>query len=450
MVRTRFAPSPTGFLHIGSLRTAAYAYALAKHDHGEFLLRIEDTDQEREVPGAKEKIYEILKIFKLNWEGEPIIQSERAKQGAYREAALKLIETGHAFYCDCQARNAKEEGFSKALRDPCRDSNKTEGAIRLKVPDGEKISSFDFVLKKEIVWESDNVPDAVLLKSDGYLATYHLAVAVDDNLSQISHVIRSAEWVPSTPIHVLVHKFLDFPLPQIGHPTAILDPQGGKLSKRKGNVAVEEFLAQGYLPEALLNFVILLGWAPKDNREMFTLDEFVKTFDINGFQVANPVFRTEKLDWFNGQYIRLKADNELVQLLAPYVPDKDEGLKLKKIMPLVKDRITKLSDFEALAGFFYMRPNPDAGLFLSQSKQHLESALAIIDKREFEVDVLNADFKSEIQKMGYKTGDFFMSLRIAITGSKQTPPITESMMILGKDESKKRLQYALQLLDVGH
>lgn len=415
MIRTRFAPSPTGFLHIGGLRTAVYAYALAKHDKGEFLLRIEDTDQKREVPQAREKLYEILQRFNLNWDQEPIIQSQRVATEVYKLAAQKLLKDGHAY--------------------------EDEGAIRLKVPKNETISFRDFVLNKDISWSSDDVPEAVLLKSDGF-PTYHLASVVDDHESKITHVIRSVEWLSSTPIHVLVYKYLGYEMPQIGHPTAILDPEGGKLSKRKGNVAVEEFLKDGYLPEAILNFVILLGWAPKDNRELFTLEEFVHEFDIKGFQKSNPIMNLSKLDWFNGHYIRQKSDKELVQLIksySQYATDKN----FPQLVTLVKDRLIKLSDFDNLVRFIFETPNPDTSLV---KKEHLQLALEIFSSSNINQDLVDNTLIPEVKNRQWKIGDFFMSLRVAICGSKFTPPLTEVMIILGKTEVLKRLNHLLAIL----
>lgn len=436
MIRTRFAPSPTGYLHIGGLRTAAYAYALAKHEKGEFLLRIEDTDQDRQVPGAVEKIYTILKKFGLLWDGEVVIQSERAAAGVYRDAALKLVTDGRAFYCTCEGRNAKTDGYSKVLRDPCRDLALKEGAIKLRIPDNEKISFTDFVLRHEVTWDSNDVGDTVLLKSDGQLATYHLAQAVDDHASQITHVVRAAEWMTSTPIHVLVHKYLGFDLPAIGHPTAILDPEGGKLSKRKGNTAVEEFLADGYLPEALFNFVLLLGWAPKNNQELFTLQDFVKNFDINGFQKANPVFSTGKLDWFNGQYIRTVNDKDLIQLIKPFSKHSSSE-HFAKLVTMVKDRLIKLSDFDSLVEFMFADITLDKALFPSDASAHLAFAKGIFEM---------SDPAAQAKAQGWRVGDFFMSLRVAICGSKFTPPIMDVIQILGKPETLKRISAALAML----
>jgi glutamyl-tRNA synthetase len=435
MIRTRFAPSPTGSMHIGNLRTAFYAYALAKHNNGEFILRIEDTDKKREIEGGANDIKDLLTIFDIKWD-EYYIQSERLD--LYKKAAEKLVEDGHAFYCQCEAKNAKEDGFSKDLRDPCRDKNLTSGAVKLKVPENEWITFKDFVLQKKVSWNTSTIGDATLFKTDGF-PTYHLAVVVDDNDLKISHVLRGHDWMPSTPIHILVYKYLGFDVPEIGHLTDIMDPDGGKLSKRKGSTSVRGLLTEGYLPEALLNFVILLGWAPKDNREMFTLEEFVKYFDPNGFQKGNPVFNREKLDWFNGEYIRKLSDTELYekfQFSNSNFQTMEENKKLQ-ITKLVKDRIKKISDLDALAKFFWEEPKEiDMNLFGKNYKEHLTKAQEAIEK-SIPLDTVS-------KNNDFKVGDFFMDLRIAITGTKFTPPINESIEILGKEKSIKRIRKILE------
>lgn len=441
-IRTRFAPSPTGSLHIGGLRTAVYSYALAKHKKGDFILRIEDTDKKREVPGAREGLEKILKVFGLKWD-EYYIQSQRAEQGIYKKEAEKLIKDGHAFYCRCSAREVESKGFSKVLRDPCRDKRLTSGAIKLKVPEGETVSYKDFVLRKEIAWNTSDVADTTLLKSNGF-PTYHLAVVVDDSEMSITHVLRGHDWLPSTPIHLLIYKYLGNSLPEIGHLTDILDPAGGKLSKRKGSFSCDEFLNQGYLPEAILNFVILLGWAPKDNREIFTLSEFVENFDIRGLQKSNPVFNKEKLDWFNGYYIRHKSDEELAKVIYPFAPKDADKKLVREVVPLIKERIKKLSDFRILAGFFFKRPKVDRKLMGKNWKRHLTKAYEVIDNlKSWRLEELNGSLIREIEKNNFKTGEFFMDLRIAITGSRFTPPINESVIILGKEETLKRLKNLL-------
>ncbi|HTK03561.1 MAG TPA: glutamate--tRNA ligase family protein [Alphaproteobacteria bacterium] len=422
MTRTRFAPSPTGFLHIGSLRTALYTYALAKHNNGEFILRIEDTDQKREVEGSTEALQTTLKKFGLVWD-ELYIQSERLD--LYHKAAKKLLSDGHAYYCQCD---------SQELRNPCRDKNYKEGAIRLKVPENQTVSYHDFVHKKDISWDTNTIYDATLLKSDGF-PTYHLAAMVDDLDMKISHILRGHDWLPSTPVHLLVFEYLGGVRPEIGHLTDILSATTGKkLSKRRDSVFAEQFIEDGILPEALLNFIMLLGWAPKDNRELYTLEEFVQEFDANGFQEANPRFLEDKLLWFNGEYIRKLTDaslNAKFQIAnAKFAELSDE--KQLAITQLLKDRIKKISDINELAKFFWEAPVVDESLFGENYKVHLTKAIEAIEK-DIPLDQVP-------KENGFKVGDFFMDLRIAITGMKFTPPINESIEILGKDESLKRLQ----------
>jgi glutamyl-tRNA synthetase len=426
-------------MHIGNMRTGFYAYALAKHNKGDFILRIEDTDKKREVAGGVDDIKELLNIFGIKWD-EYHLQSKRLPM--YKTAAEKLVASGNAFYCQCEAKNAKKEGFSEVLRDPCRDKGYKTGAIKLKVPENETVKFNDFVLREEVGWNTDVVFDATLLKTDGF-PTYHLAVVVDDNDMKISHVLRGHDWLPSTPIHLLIYKFLGFELPQIGHLTDILDPEGGKLSKRKGSTSVRGLLAEGYLPEALFNFVILCGWAPKDNQEFFTLENFVENFDSNGFQKANPIFNKEKLDWFNGEYIR-KLSNESLNSKFKSQNSKFAEMPEKKqleITLLLKDRIKKISDFNILAAFFFEVPKVDTSLFGKNNIAHLEDALSVIQSVEdWKLDILNERLMTMIKEKGYKTGDFFMDLRIAITGVKFTPPINDSIIILGKEETLARIQ----------
>ena len=466
-IRTRFAPSPTGYLHIGGLRTALFEYAYAKTHGGEFILRIEDTDRKRFVPGATEKLISILRVFGIEHdegpgvEGPytPYIQSQRVKSGLYEDWAKELIAKGHAYYCFCRGiSKGKIDKLHKEkivnLRDKCRNLSKDEvskrlsegkkPAIRLRVPDTGSISYHDFILEREISWELADVDEAMLLKSDGY-PTYHLAVVVDDILMDINPILRGFEWIPSTPIHLLLYKYFGKKPPKIGHFSLILDPEGGKLSKRKGNVSCEDFLTQGFLPEAILNFVMLLGWAPKNNREMFNLPEYVKEFKNGSFQIANAVFNRDKLDWFNGEYIRKTQDSKLRNQIYNFYKGKYNKALLDKIIPLVKERIVKLSDFESLAGFFYKAPKVDDKLLTGDWKKHLESALKAIEKvDDWKLENINESFMDLIKKEGFKTGEFFMSLRIVITGSKFTPPINESIEILGRKETIARLSKVLK------
>jgi len=382
-----------------------YAYALAKHAAGQFILRIEDTDQKREVEGATEALQKTLKLFGLNWD-EFYIQSQRLE--IYQKAAKKLVSEDKAFYCQCD---------SHELRNPCRDKNYTSGAIRLRVPDDKIVTYHDFVHKKDISWSTNDVYDATLLKSDGF-PTYHLAAMVDDLEMKITHILRGHDWLPSTPIHLLVFEYLGGIRPEIGHLSDILSAATGKkLSKRRDSVFVEKFLEEGYLPEALLNFVMLLGWAPKDNRETYTLKEFVQEFYINGFQESNPRFEDKKLKWFNGFYIRQKSDVELLNLIKPHCPE----ITLE-IIPLIKERINNLAEVKNLINFFFVRPekisHPQAFNLLKNCNWTLP----------------------EIEKsIAGQSKDFYMQLRLSVCGQKITPPLNESMLILGKDETLARI-----------
>ncbi len=447
MTRTRFAPSPTGYLHIGNLRTAIYAYAMAKHAGGDFILRIEDTDQERLVPEGVADIKNILTVFGLAWD-EFYVQSERKAAGLYQAAAKRLVSDGHAFYCQCAAKNAKQEGFSSQLRDPCRDQGLTSGAVKLKVPAGETVSYHDFVLRKDVSWDTDAVYDATLLKSDGF-PTYHLAAMTDDLAMHVTHVLRGHDWLPSTPIHLLVFKYLGGDRPEIGHLSDIQSSKGGKLSKRRDAVFVEQFLQDGFLPEALLNFVILLGWAPKDNRELFTLPEFVAAFDPGGFQKSNPLYSDKKLNWFNGHYIRQKTDTELTQLVKPFVKTDISLDKLTQIIAIAKERMAKLSDIDGIIKQAVVAPvSYDKALFTSDALVCLQSVLQVVKLSPFtDPDRVNEEFKQEIDRLRLKTGDFYMNLRVALTNSRFTPPITElGTAVIGKSETLHRIENALEYL----
>ena len=459
-IRTRFAPSPTGSLHIGSLRTALYAYLLAKHSGGEFLLRIEDTDQKREVPGSTQKIQDTLKLFGLDWdEGPgvggpygPYIQSERLTSGIYQKAAEKLLADGHAFYCFCQPKGKEEIVADRQkkieFRDPCRNltaeqikahlDSGLKPAVRLKVPDNEFVSYVDFVGRKKVTWMTDIVDDAMLLKSDGF-PTYHLAVVVDDHAMQITHVLRGHDWQPSTPIHLLVHQFLGYSLPEIGHLTDILNEDGhGKLSKRKGNVSCDQFLADGYLPEAILNFVLLLGWAPKDNQELYTLEEIVQKFDPSGFQRSNPRFDPTKLIWLNGHYLRLKSNEELLKMARPFFPDSVSDEQLLAVIPLAKERVSRIQDMVGLTSFIFSEPVYEDKSILNQ--EFLRSSLEALSSSDWTKESIESHLLDLTNSKAYHRGDFFMNLRLAVSGQKVTPPLTESMLIIGKEKVLARLK----------
>lgn len=354
MVRVRFAPSPTGFLHIGSLKTALYNFLFAQKNKGKLILRIEDTDIKREIPGAVENLIKVLKEVGLNWDEGPFLANskkqiannkikQKGKYGPYiqsqrldiyRKFAQKLIDNGHAYYCFCRSEDLekmRQEQIAKKLPpmydERCRKLSKNEVTlrlrseqpyvIRLKVPEEGSIKFHDLI-RDEIEFDFKNVDDQVLLKSDGY-PTYHLAVVVDDHLMKITHVIRGEEWLPSVPKHLLIYQAFGWPLPQFAHLPLLLNPDRSKLSKRQGDVAVEDYLAKGYLPEAILNFVALLGWNPGTDQEIFSLKELIKEFSLEKIQKAGAIFNLEKLDWTNGYYIRKMSVNELTKRCIHYL-----------------------------------------------------------------------------------------------------------------------------------
>ncbi len=410
-IRTRFAPSPTGTpesIHLGFIIRALWNYAYAKKNRGQFVLRIEDTDQKRSRKDTEEEIYKALEKFGIKWDEGPDIggpyapyrQSERLSK--YQEVAKMLVEKGYAYYdFDAIVREKEEikesyeskeklaelkirpEGRKNGIEDSLkRIADGEKYVVRIKIPEDKIFEYKDWILKKKIKFFGKEIPDMILLKSDGF-PTYHLAVVVDDIDMKITHVFRGQEWISSTPIHLYLYEGMNHKVPEIGHFSVILDPRTGKkFSKRDltSMFGVNTWLDKGYLPEAILNYLMLLGWAPKDNKEFFALDEFVKAFDQDGVQKANPVFDIAKLDWFNGEYIRKLSDEELVKKISKFYKNKYDIKLLGKIIPLIKDRIKKLSDFESFAGFFFEKPKVDVKLFGKNYKEHLKAALTAIEK----------------------------------------------------------------------
>lgn len=459
-VRVRFAPSPTGIPHIGNTRTAFFNWLFARHHQGKFILRIEDTDRQRLVPESLPKILEILRWLGINWDEGPYIQSERLS--IYKEIAKELIEKGAAYYCFCipdrlekmrQEQQAKKQiprydrtclGLSREAVGRKLKADESY-VIRLKVPD-EGETSWSDLIQGKISFQNNQIDDQVLLKSDGY-PTYHLAVSVDDYLMKISHVLRGVEWISSTPKHLFLYQALGWQPPQIGHFPLILGPDRAKLSKRHGARSALDYKDEGYLKEALLNFMLLLGWAPKDNQEIFALEEMIKRFDLDGIQKANAVFNLQKLDWFNGVYIRQKPDSELLQLIKPFVPKGANDSLISQTIPLVKERLVKLSDYSSLAGFFFEKPKVDKKIFEQNAKEQLSAAIDILKEvKTWDKEDLQKTLQELVQERNWKMGEFFMNFRIAITGSRATPPITDAIALMGREKTLKRLQAAVDLL----
>jgi glutamyl-tRNA synthetase len=481
-IRTRFAPSPTGSpesVHLGFVIRALWAYAYAKKNKGEFVLRIEDTDQKRSRKDTEEEIYKVLKKFGINWDEGPDVggpyapyrQSERLKK--YREAAKLLVEKGYAYYDFDAVKREKEEikeayeskeELSKLKIRPEARSGKLEDSlkriekgepyvVRVKIPEDKKFEYNDWILKKKIKFFGKEVPDMILLKSDGF-PTYHLAVVVDDIDMKISHVFRGQEWISSTPIHLFLYEAFGVKPPEFGHFTVILDPKTKKKFSKRDMTAmfgVNTWLNEGYLPDAVLNYLMLLGWAPKDNREFFTLGEFVEAFDQDGLQKANPIFDATKLEWMNGEYIRKLSDETLTNIIHKFYEGKYDIESLKKVVPLIKTRIKKLSDVEPLAGFL-LHPNqmPVPLINLTPNyESHVSNAtisrLDNISEAEWNLNNINEAFGAVIQETNSKVGEFYMDIRGTVAGSSSTPPINDAIVILGKDKTIERLKEGLDM-----
>ncbi len=459
------APSPTGEYHIGHIRTVLYNWAYARQQKGKFIIRIEDTDRTRFVEGATDRILQVIKDYGFNWDEGPIFQSERLP--IYKEHAEQLIEKGAAYYCFCTSERLEKmraEQQAKGMPTTKYDRHclhlseseiqeklqaKTPYVIRLKVPDNRKIA-FDDLVFGHIEISSNDLDDQVLLKSDGF-PTYQLAVVIDDHLMNVTHIMRGNDWLPSTPKHVLLYEAFGWDMPTHIHLPNLKELGGNKkLSKRFGAVFAQEFLDEGYLPEALLNFLMFLGWNPGGEQEMYTLDEFVKVFDINKIHKTDLVaFDRKKLEWFNLQYIKLKSNEELTQLLVKYAPKGVDVALLGKITPLVKERMKKLTDFMSLAQFFFSEPEIDTSLFSQNVRKHLSEASDSLNQSpEWDVDAIGSALTGAVGTNAFKASDFFMDLRIAVSGQKITPPLNDSMVILGKDVVMKRLLHAIEKLGV--
>lgn len=476
MVRTRIAPSPTGEdIHIGNLYTALINWVWAKKNKGKFIVRIEDTDRTRLVKDSEKKILQTLKAYGLNYdEGpdmdgpyKPYRQSERLT--LYKKYVEQLIDNRAAYYCICTKERLDEIRIlqQKQKQIPkydkyCLTRQREVGeeikkgkayVVRLNIPSGREIV-FKDLIRREIKVNSNNLDDQVLLKSDGY-PTYHLGVVVDDYLMKISHIIRAEEWLSSTPKHILLYEAFGWPIPIFAHVPILRNPDRSKLSKRKNPVWASWYLEQGYLPEAILNYLALMGWSHPKQKEIFSLEEFIEVFDLKDIKAVGPAFDPVKLEWMNGQYIRQTQSSKL-KTQTFYLFDKKYPEELiEKTIPLVKERMKKLSDYLFLCEFFFKRPKKYE-IDLSNKKVLLKKIYQELEKinhttlmrphqsghiRGWKADVIGEKMQELAKKEGIKTGEFFMTLRVAITGKKISPPLNESMEILGKNECLNRLKY---------
>ncbi len=475
-VRVRFAPSPTGYLHVGGLRTALYNYLYARGHGGAFVLRIEDTDRSRYVEGAVDKLIDTLEWAGLGYdEGPrkggpfaPYVQSERLD--AYSSAVDDLLRRGEAYRCFCTpARLAEMRKEQERLRLPPKYDRRCLGleakavesnlaaklpfVVRMKIPDSVTITVPDSI-RGNVDFSSESLDDQVLLKSDGY-PTYHLANVVDDHLMQISHVIRGEEWLPSTPKHLILYKSFGWDVPVFAHLPLLLNPDRSKLSKRQGDVAVEEYGEKGYLPAALVNFVALLGWNPGDEREIFSLEELVREFSIERVGKAGAIFNAEKLEWLNAQHLRKMPEGELIRMLRelPALSGRDSSRfsdeYLSSVIRSMRERVTFVQDFIEKSPYFFDAPatyEPDAvkKRWTKESPAQLE-ALA----REFERLKSSgaAEFEDALRRvagsMGAKDGELIHALRLALSGVGGGPGVFEIASILGKDECIRRIRTAI-------
>jgi len=467
-IRTRIAPSPTGEdLHIGNLYTALINWAFARKNDGKFIVRIEDTDRERFVEGAEVTILSSIKAFNLIPDESPEVggpfapyrQSERLE--LYSKYANELLEKDLAYKCSCskekleQIRNEQTSTRVKKMhREYCdQEAVGEKYVIRLKVPRNENIT-FKDLIRGDITISSNELDDQVLLKSDGY-PTYHLGVVVDDYLMKISHVIRAEEWISSTPKHVLLYKAFGWELPIFVHLPILRNSDKSKLSKRKNPVWVTWYLKDGYLPEAILNFLALMGWSHPEQKEIFSIDEFIEKLDLKDFSPAGPAFDQVKLDWMNGEYIRMMTDEELVDRMAAYlisidhtaknIPDKNT---LQKLIPLVKERIKKLSDFIPLTDFIFGKPEYDISVFnklkITDKKAALEKVTENLNKLSspWKPEDFENAFKNLAKELSLSNLDMFQLIRAAVAGQLVTPPLFESIQILGEEETKVRIKEA--------
>lgn len=477
-IRIRFAPSPTGFLHIGNFRVALFDYLIAKNLGGELILRIEDTDSKREVEGAAEKLIKVLDNFGIKFDEGPHVggkfapytQSERLD--IYQKYYEQLLTEEKAYRCFCSEdrlteMRANQEANKLAPRYDrlCRDLSKEESdrraaagesfVIRQKMPLDGKITVYD-ELRGEITFAATDLDDQVLIKSNG-VPTYQFANVIDDHTMEISHVTRGDEWLSSYPKNILLYQAFNWTPPKFIHFPLILNKEGGKLSKRKGDVFIEDYLTKGYLPEAIINFCALLGWHPKGDKEILSLEELVKEFFINGIGISPAVFDLEKLNYYNGYYIRLKEPEEIVKLCKPYLQEANYNLDnkyLDRIIAISSDRLKTLQDITEIANFFFNDLSYSKDLLLwktltiEEVKNNLKEILNILEsisESNWTKENLEEEVFMYLKSNDKKNGDYLWPWRVAVTGEKNSPSPFEVSWALGKEETIKRIYNAINL-----
>ena len=481
-VRTRFAPSPTGRMHVGNLRTALYEFLIAKHEGGDFILRIEDTDRERYVEGAVDIIYRTLEQTGLiHDEGPdkdkgfgPYVQSERQASGLYMKYAKQLIESGNAYYCFCDKErlaelktSVGEDGKEITVYDKhCLHLSKEEiqanldagkpYVIRINMPT-EGTTTFYDELYGEITVENKELDDMILIKSDGY-PTYNFANVIDDHLQEITHVVRGNEYISSSPKYQRLYEAFGWKSPKYVHLPLITDEEHKKLSKRSGHSSYEDLVEQGFLPEAIVNYIALLGWSPEDNREIFSLDELIEAFDYHKVNKSPSVFDIQKLKWMNGEYIKAMDNDIFYEIAMPYIKEViKKDLDLKKILDMVKTRIEVFPEIGAMVDFFEELPEYSADMYTHKKmKTNTDNSLEVLkgllpsleETDDYSVDGLHELVFEYIGKKGCKNGQALWPLRTAVSGKQMTPAgAFEIMEVIGKDESIKRIKKGIELLE---
>ena len=409
-IKTRMPPSPTGLAHVGNAYAALFNYAFARKHDGEFVLRIEDTDQKRNVEGGEEAILDLLKWVGLEWDGDIVRQSERKE--IYKKHAEKLIAEGKAY--------------------------KEDGGIILKVE--PQVVSWTDGIRGKVEFPADQLKDYAILKKDGFPA-YNFAVVVDDYEMGITHVIRGEDHISNTPRQIVAYKALGWELPKFAHFPLLRNPDKSKMSKRNNNVSMAWYRSEGYLPEAFANYLMLLGWSHPAGKEVFSLEEFVKEFSLERVKTSAPAFDVRKLEWINSEYIKNLSTEDLSTRIHTFFDEKYDLETIAKTAPLVAERINTLKEYESIASFYYEKPEIDQSLFGEDYKAHIETAHELLDSvSDWKLENINKNLETVVQDESVHTGKFFMDLRIAITGKKVTPPINESLVILGKDETLARLR----------
>lgn len=474
-VRTRFAPSPTGFMHIGNLRTGLYAYLFARKNNGKFILRIEDTDQERKVEGAIEMVYRTLATAGITYdEGPdkdggvgPYIQTER--MDIYKEYAKKLVELGGAYYCFCDKERLESlqgEGGVHTYDKHCRNLSKEEVerrlaagesyVIRQKVPEGV-VSSYDDMVFGTISVDTADIEDGILLKSDG-LPTYNFANVVDDHLMGITHVIRGTEYLSSTPKYNLIYDAFGWERPKYMHLPPIMKDATRKLSKRFGDANFEDFIAKGYLPEAVVNYIALLGWCPKDNKEKMSMQEMIEEFDVSGISHSSSIFDEAKMRWLNGEYLKAMSAEDFEKVATPWIEKAIDGkdYDVKELALLMQTRVDILSEIPEKLAFLNEFGEHDLAMYEHQkmkvdrevAKRALGVAIATLeDFNDWSADAIKEQIKAKSEEEGIKSGQVMFTMRVALTGAPVTPGgAIEMAVVLKKDETLRRMKYSLSLL----